>query len=758
MKTIIQCLCIVFAFIYPFNINSQNFYDINTVNTIYITFPQANWDYILDSLYNAGQDRLLGSALINGINYDSIGVKYKGSSSYNPSRKKNPINIKLDYIIDDQRLEGYGTFKLSNVFKDPSFAREVLSYEIARKYMPAGLSNFIDVYINDTLVGLYVNDQSVDKFFLSNHFYGNDNAFFKGEIADGAPQGNVWGYYGTDSTNYFNYYEIESDLGWSDLICFLDIFNNNTALIENVLDVDRLLWMLAFDNLMVNLDAPINFGHNFYLYKDNSGQFNPIIWDLNENFGGFTSLVGGSPLNLAQMQRLDPFLNATNPKYPIINKVLSDSTYRRMYIAHMKTILAENFLNDWYFTRAFEIQAIVDSFVKKDPNKFYTYNDFKNNVYNSAGTTMKVVGIVELMNTRISYLNSLPVFQYAAPSILNISYTPSNVLPNSTVWFSVEADGANSVILGYRHTVTDKFTKIKMFDDGTHNDGTAGDGTYGASVQIGKGELQYYVYAENNDAGIFSPERAEHEFYSLSISGSLVINEFLALNSTTAADQDGEYDDWIELYNNSDNSISLNGYYLTDDVNNLTRWTFPDTSINANDYLIVWADDDTLQPGLHANFKLSGAGESIILSSPAKTIVDEVIFSQQKIDTSTGRYPNGTGAFIQMRPTFSAENDSGFGVEENSYQTLKKVTMEQNFPNPFNLSTKIMFNLPGTKKVKLTIYNVSGQEVTTLINNQKLNAGNHKITFNATNLSTGIYWYRLDTGDFKQTKKMILVK
>ena len=82
--------------------------------------------------------------------------------------------------------------------------------------------------------------------------------------------------------------------------------------------------------------------------------------------------------------------------------------------------------------------------------------------------------------------------------------------------------------------------------------------------------MQYYAYAENNNAGIFSPRRAEHEYYTFtatSINPSLsgvVINEFMASNSTTARDQDGEYDDWIELYNNSSSAIDLSGYYLTD--------------------------------------------------------------------------------------------------------------------------------------------------------------------------------------------------
>ena len=145
------------SFVLINSINSQDFYDINTINTIEITFAESNWDYLLDQLYGEGdEERLIGTIAINGEVFDSVGVRYKGNSSYTANQVKNPLNIKLDHIIDDQSIEGYGTIKLANAFKDPSFIREVLSYEIARKYFPASLSNFANVYINDCIPAIRV--------------------------------------------------------------------------------------------------------------------------------------------------------------------------------------------------------------------------------------------------------------------------------------------------------------------------------------------------------------------------------------------------------------------------------------------------------------------------------------------------------------------------------------------------------------------------------------------------------------------------
>ncbi len=177
------------------------------------------------------EERLMGAVTINGQEFDSIGVRYKGNSSYSANQIKNPLNIKLDYIIDDQKIEGYGTLKLANVYKDPSFVREVLSYEIARKYFPSSQSNFANVYINGTHLGLYTNDQDVDKFFMQTHFNSDENARVKGEITGNVmpgDMGGVWEYFGTDSTDYYEKYAMESDYGWQELVWFLDTLNNST--------------------------------------------------------------------------------------------------------------------------------------------------------------------------------------------------------------------------------------------------------------------------------------------------------------------------------------------------------------------------------------------------------------------------------------------------------------------------------------------------------------------------------------------------
>jgi hypothetical protein len=139
---------------------------------------------------------------------------------------------------------------------------------------------------------------------------------------------------------------------------------------------------------------------------------------------------------------------------------------------------------------------------------------------------------------------------------------------------------------------------------------------------------------------------------------TVVVNELMAVNSITAADQDGEYDDWIELYNLTENEIDLSGFYLTDSKKNLTKWKFPEgTSITAKGYLIVWADGDTMQVGLHTNYKLSSLGERVIILSPEVEVLDKVEYAAQPSELGYARVPNGTGEFVWQTATFGYRND-----------------------------------------------------------------------------------------------------
>jgi hypothetical protein len=116
---------------------------------------------------------------------------------------------------------------------------------------------------------------------------------------------------------------------------------------------------------------------------------------------------------------------------------------------------------------------------------------------------------------------------------------------------------------------------------------------------------------------------------------------------------------------------------------------------------------------------------------------------------------NGQIGQYEAYPEFSPVNVS---LSSLAGSTLPgSFALKQNYPNPFNPSTEIAFDLPKASHVELTVFNVLGQELETLVNND-LAAGSHSVQFDASRYSSGVYFYRIQAEDFQETKKMMLVK
>jgi len=658
---------------------SQNFYTIDSIQQIEILFSQSNWDYILDTAKQGSDSYTMAfSVTINGVQFDSVGVKYKGNSSYNPTNAKNPLHIELDHFKTQDYL-GYKDIKLSNGYHEPSSVREVLLYKMAQQYMPASNANFAQVSINGSPMGLYTNVEAVTKTFLESRFYSDNNTFV---FADNGGCNLV--YKGTDTTLYYTPYTMKSDFGWTDLANLCDTLGNNINAIENILDVDRALWMIAFTNVTVTLDSYLGQSiHNYYIYQDHNERFNPILWDLNGGLGIFNKANMGPALTVAQMQTMSPVLHENDSLWPMVKNLLAVPMFNRMYVAHMRTIVNENFMNSSYFYYSQYLQSVIDTAIQSDPNSFYTYTEFIDNLTIDVIDGPKTIpGISSFMETRKAYLNSTSQFQQVPPVITSVEVSDTIPLINDVIFITTIVTNATQVYAGTRSSIMDKFSRQLMFDDGLHGDGAAGDNVFGIDVVVESAYLQYYIYAENNNAGMFSPERAEYEYYTVNAEKGVVINELMADNALTQQDDYSEYNDWIEIYNNSSSTIDLSGYYLSDDVSSPEKWQFPSgTTINANGFLIIWADGDTTQTiGLHTNFKLSAAGEAVILSDNSLRTIDEISFPSIATDITYGRYPNGTGNFSFLSPTYNNVNSQPISVTEieNEYFDFSI------YPNPAN--------------------------------------------------------------------------
>ncbi|CAI8216492.1 MAG: Uncharacterised protein [Cryomorphaceae bacterium] len=670
-----------------------NFYNVDILREIRISFHDSDWDHQLDSLYVQGDnERILADLIIDGSPYDSVGIRYKGFSSVSVNRVKNPFNIKLDYVIDGQDHNGVDKLKLSNVYQDPSFIREVLTYEISANYLPSAKANYANIFVNDTLLGLYINVQAVNKDLLNDHFGNKYNPFFKCNpenlnVSPGGENANLSDAHGNDSLDYHPYYDLKSDYGWEALYNLIDTLNNYSDSVNKVLNVDRTLWMHALNYTLINFDSYIGYGQNYYLYKDKTGQFNPLLWDLNMSFGSFSltdaSSIYFSGFDITQAQNMDPLLHHTqisvSPR-PLLRNLFLSERNRKMYLAHIRTIINENFANQNYSIRGQYFQNLIDVSVQNDTNKFYSYTDFTTNLNNQVAlVTADCPGITQLMDARTTYLSSYTGFS-GEPIITNIVTIPQNFVVGDDVWITANITDATEAILGYRFGANMAFKTTTMFDDGNHNDGMVNDGVFGGVISNSANRVDYYLYADNDSAGVFSPVRAAYEFYSIQSQlnvGDVVINEIMSNNISTISDASGKFEDWIEIYNSTSSPVSTAGLFLTDTLGLLQKWELPDYTIPANGYAIIWADEDGGQGDMHANFKLSNLGEHLILTNADSLVIDSITYLIQADDIAFARSPNGSGPFIMQAPTFKSNNDFINTITEK--QEIIKV-----YPNPFS--------------------------------------------------------------------------
>src|SRR5690554_2154407 len=108
--------------------------------------------------------------------------------------------------------------------------------------------------------------------------------------------------------------------------------------------------------------------------------------------------------------------------------------------------------------------------------------------------------------------------------------------------------------------------------------------------------------------------------FTISLNAQIRVNEIVASNSASYSDENGKFGDWIEIYNASNISVNIGGYYFSDDPAQPTKWQLPtnksaSTTIGAKSFLILWADGEPTDGPLHLDFKLSASGESVVITA-----------------------------------------------------------------------------------------------------------------------------------------------
>jgi hypothetical protein len=424
-------------------------YASDILRTLFLDFEEADWESALEDFHNTDVE-LPGTLTVDGKKYTGVGVHFRGMSSYGMVRAghKRSLNISLDDVNPDQRLEGYKTLNLLNSHEDPTFLHTVLYFDIARNYIAAPKANFVRLVINGESWGVYVNAQQFDKILAAEHFSNGNGARWKVRGNPGADGG--LRYSGDKVQDYKSRFEIKSKDDPNDWKALIDLCRtlNETPIdelekaLEPMLDLDGALWFLALDNALINGDGYWTRASDYSIYRDASGKFHLIPHDANETFGpammfgpggpgrggrrgpgaggpggGPSGGPGGrgGPANVD----LDPLVGLDNDRTPLRSRLLKVPSLKARYLAHVKTI-ADEWL-DWKKLGPIvaKYQDLIEPEIKADTRKLTSLADFERTVggkaVEEAPRGRMAMSLRDFAEKRRAYLLANPDVQNAKP-------------------------------------------------------------------------------------------------------------------------------------------------------------------------------------------------------------------------------------------------------------------------------------------------------------------------------------------------------
>ncbi len=365
----------------------------DTVEDVYITISETDWNSILAS--PLAEEYHTASVTYRNITLDDVAFRTKGNSSLQSVAQMNStrysFKVDMNYYVDGQKLMGMKKINLNNNFKDPSYMREFIAYDMMRSLgIPAPRLSYVNLYINGSLHGLYSLVEQVDSEFLEENFDNPDGDLYK---PDGTGSDLLWR--GTSFASYSGV-ELKTNEEASDNAAFINMLNelNNGSDLESVIDVDGMLRYLAVSTALSNMDSyQGSLAHNYYIYEQD-GMFSMIPWDLNESFGTFT--MGCQDSNAMISLYIDEPTASNLADRPLIAKLLENETYKETYHGYIEDLIY-GVMNSSIISRTIDdTQNLISDHVSNDPTAFYSYSDFQTALgYGMVGNIFGLQGFVD---------------------------------------------------------------------------------------------------------------------------------------------------------------------------------------------------------------------------------------------------------------------------------------------------------------------------------------------------------------------------
>ncbi len=688
-----------------------------------------------------------------------IGFRLRGNTSR--SSKKKSFKVSFNTFQKGRKYHGLEKLNLNGEHNDPSIVRSKFCFDLAQQMgLVASRANHVKLYINEEYFGLYINVEHIDEQFVKSR-YGNNNGNlykclypadlnYRGDIQDSYKEEKYGRRFYNLKTN-----KLEDD--YQDLVQFVSVLNlthpeNFRCELESVFNVDAYIDNIVFDILTGNWDNYIFGKNNFYLYHNTqSGLMEYILYDLDNTLG-----IDWYEIDWAQRNIYEWSPEST--VRPLYNRIMQDAVYRNKFSSVMKKTLDSIFIVDSMMVFLDRKKLLIKDAALSDEYRTmdygFSYDDFLNSYTQDIAYDHVTTNLNSYIYDRYFYAYSQLELDELLPYAQQTSFSWNST--KDTVQYLLDMMNAEHLELlsfNYKTDKEDVFTYLSMNDNGVNGDSMNGDDIY-TSLSLFTGEsreMEYYYLIETTEGDtVRYPACGYYQYQFPAKNPTLVINEFLASNSTVNTDNNQEYDDWIELYNYGEDSIFLGNMFLTDKKDIADNWKLPNSWIQPYEYILFWADKDEQQGDNHTNFKLKAAGEYIGLyqeeGSEEFVLLDEIEFGGQEEDISLGRLPNGVGMFTKMIPSPKAFNEP-LGV--------KMILTEEDFilfPNPSSSVINIVNNINNSQVLDIEVINPNGKIMSTIFKQN-----NHLITIPVHELPIGLYYLNITTQSNSVVKLFIKI-
>jgi spore coat protein H len=740
LKKVIYFFCIFSCFISLQNVTAQYFspeygevFVQNEISIVKIEIDPDSLAFMLleENLFSDHEypaTFIFQNSLVSDTLYN-VGFRLRGNTSRLAAKKSFKVSINS---FEPRRWRGLEKVNLNGNHNDVSMLRAKLCSDMYRELgLPAARLAYTKLYINNEYRGIYLNTEHIDEEFANKYFdqQGDGNLYKCLYPAD-------LNYLGTNSSNYQlevfgrRPYELKTNLwqdNYSDLAQFITALHNanETGLecnIQEEFDLHSFVKYLALEILQGHWDAYVYNKNNFYLYhNETTDQICWIPYDMDNTLG--IDWVG-QDWTARNIYNFPP-----SGEDRLLYDVIMENPYWRGQFSKAINDCINLFFNDaWLNEKVNQYHDLISDEISSDPyyplDYGFTSDDFLQAPFSTWGGHVSF-SLSDYFNQRAqSALDQLQAFDSIEPVFAITDNGPQPNIPIVRCFY----EGNITPILQYK--IDDGSTmQTTMGDDGNFPDDVANDNVYHGFINTdGGNKISYQILVGSS----LYPCWGENVIWLTESSVPLQINEVMSLNSSTIADSEGEYDDWVELYNPGPTNVNMSNMFMTDEFGNWDKWPLPSIITPVNSFRLFWADDQPEQGNDHMNFRLSDNGETIWLvryEQGAPRIVDGAAFAAIPVDFSYGRITESSNDYIEFStPTPLAAN----GVVSVQEKSLSEITV---YPNPATLYLNF-----SKSAQNIQLLNMQGQVLVRRMNDKQLDVSS---------LPTGIYMLQLDGAVFK---------